>query len=215
MQCNIQKTNSTARLRPRCFWSAGNTSRSFSGIWQKNHSTIWSCSAWFQKRHPKCCRSSYMIWRNAGCCTGKSSRISHPGRCIPSLHLGVASFPYWMPCAIGARAFWTGWTSHHHAAQKNQQENLDWLSCWFFITGSGSQNFLPLYLLPQYGIAFLWFAGASRTSVYFLYHTTAIIFQSLKMQATAFPSPISIALLLRIFLFALSGISSNTLYCPS
>ena len=38
-------------------------------------------------------------------------------------------FPYWMPCAIGVRAFWTGWTSSRHAAQKNQQENPDGLSC--------------------------------------------------------------------------------------
>lgn len=63
-----------------------------------------------------------MIWRNAGCCTGKSSRTSRPGRCTPSLHLDGASFPYWMPCAIGAQVFWTGWISSPHVTQKNSKK---------------------------------------------------------------------------------------------
>lgn len=83
-----------------------------------------------------------MIWKNAGCCTGRSSRTSRPGRCTPSPHSGAASFPYWMPCALGAQTFWTGWTSSHRAVQKSQQENRDRLSCCSFhncISGSNEK----------------------------------------------------------------------------
>jgi hypothetical protein len=48
-----------------------------------------------------------------------------------------------MPCAIGAQAFWTGWTSNHRAVQKSQQENRDRLSCWLYYSISLNVPVIP------------------------------------------------------------------------